>query len=59
MENLGDVNATGNGVREDGDGNNTRGVLDQVRPTGIMATGNKKRGSLEDRKVKERKPAGR
>lgn len=39
----GNINAQGVGeaVRDAKGGNNTRGVLDQVRPTGIMATGRK------------------
>lgn len=42
-----DMNATGFGpqdLRSEEGGNSTRGMLDQVRPTGIVATGGGYRG---------------
>ena len=45
------MNATGIGeqdLRSDEGGNNSRGVLDNVRPTGIVGTGRKNSKSSRD-----------
>lgn len=42
-----DMNATGYGsqdLRSEDGGNSTRGMLDQIRPAGIIATGGQPRG---------------
>lgn len=56
-----DMNAVGYGsqdLRSEDGGNNSRGMLDQVRATGIMATGEAGRG-LQARGEKGRQTSGR
>lgn len=57
-----DINAVGYGpqdLRSEDGGNSTRGMLDQVRPTGIMATGGITRVGKDIRVKKPRKANGR
>lgn len=51
------VNATGVGsqdLRSEDGGNSSRGMLDQVRPTGIVATGGNRKSS-KDRSMGKRR----